>query len=61
MCTLKREVTALTDQVKKLDGASRQIKELTKAYSILTAKVASLRESVDKAKANIVESSRLRG
>ena len=61
MCTLKREVTALIDQVKKLDGASRRIEELTKAYSILTAKVASLRESVDKAKANIVESSRLRG
>nr|POE57392.1 hypothetical protein CFP56_05992 [Quercus suber] len=42
-------------QVKKLDSASRRIEELTKAYSILTTKVASLRESVDKAKANVVK------
>lgn len=43
------------DQVKKLDGASRRVEELTEANSILTAKMASFQESVDKAKVDDVE------
>lgn len=53
--TLKREVTLLLDQVKKLNSASCQDEELMEANSIMTAKVASLWESMDKAKADAVE------
>uniref|UniRef100_A0A7N2MAW6 Sodium/calcium exchanger membrane region domain-containing protein n=1 Tax=Quercus lobata TaxID=97700 RepID=A0A7N2MAW6_QUELO len=53
--TLHSKVKALTKQVKKLDGATHRDKELTKANSILTTGVTSLRKSMDKAKADAVE------
>nr|POF15767.1 hypothetical protein CFP56_17974 [Quercus suber] len=37
--TFNKEVKALTEQVKKLDGASRQVEELTKANAILTLEI----------------------
>lgn len=52
---LHGEVNALTEQVKKLNGAIRWVEELTKANAILTAKVASLHETLDKAKVDAVE------
>ena len=53
--TLNNEVKALMEQVKKLDGATCRTEELTKANAILTAEVTSLRDSIDKAKANAIE------
>ena len=55
MRTLNNEVKTLTEQVKKLDDATRWAEELTEANAILTAEVTSLRESIDKAKANSIE------
>lgn len=43
------------EQVKKLDDVTRWAEELMEANAILTAEVTSLRESIDKAKANAVE------
>ncbi|KAK9998256.1 hypothetical protein SO802_017859 [Lithocarpus litseifolius] len=53
--TLSQEVKALTEQVKKLEGATCWAEELTKANAILTVKMTSLHESVNRAKADIVE------
>nr|POE77232.1 hypothetical protein CFP56_36646 [Quercus suber] len=53
--TLNNEVKALTEQVKKLNGATRGIEELMEANAILTAEMTSLRESINKAKANVVK------
>lgn len=53
--TLHSKVKALTEQVKKLDGATYRDKELTEADSILTADVTSLRKSMDKAKADAIK------
>ena len=55
MKTLRQEVKALTDQVKKLEGSTHRAEELTDANAILTAEVTSIRESLDKAKADAVE------
>ena len=52
---LHDEVKALTEQVKKLDGATRQAKKLTEANAILTAEVTSLRKSMDKVKADTIQ------
>lgn len=54
VCTFKGEVTRLTNQVKRLDGASCWVEELTEANSIQIAEMASLRESVEKAKVDSV-------
>ena len=55
MKPLSQEVKALTKQVKKLEGSTHRAKELTDANAILTAEVTSLRESLDRAKADAVE------
>lgn len=55
MKTLSQEVKALTEQVKKLEGSTHRAKELMDANAILTAEVTSLRESLDRAKADVVE------
>lgn len=55
ICTLKGEVTTYTEQVKKLDGASCWVEELTEVNAILTNEVTSLQESMDKAKAEAFE------
>ena len=53
--TLNNKVKALMEQVKKLNGATRRVEELTEANAILTAEVTSLHESIDKVKADVVE------
>ena len=53
--TLSQEVKALTEQVKKLEGATYRAEELTKANAIQTVEVTSLRESMNRAKANTAE------
>lgn len=52
---LHDEVKALTEQVKKLDGATNRAKELTEANAILMAEVTSLHKSMDKAKADAIK------
>ncbi|XP_065623903.1 uncharacterized protein LOC136065115 [Quercus suber] len=54
-CTLHNKVKALTKQVKKLNGATGQAKELMEANAILTVEITFLCESIDKAKADTVE------
>nr|POF09603.1 hypothetical protein CFP56_54671 [Quercus suber] len=49
---LKEEVAALKVEVKRLDGAIRRAKKLTEANVVLTTELASLYESIEKAKAN---------
>lgn len=41
--------------MKKLDGAFRRVEKLVKANSILTVEMTSLRESIDKFKADTVK------
>lgn len=53
--TINGEFNTLMTQVEKLDGATRQAKELVEVNFILMAEMTSLQESVDKAKANAVE------
>ena len=55
MHTLNWKVNTLTTWVEKLDGTARRAEELEKVNFILTAKMTSLQESVDKAKANAVK------
>ena len=55
MHTLNGKVNTLTTWVEKLDGTARRAEELEKVNFILTAKMTSLQESVDKAKANTVK------
>lgn len=45
----------MKEQVKKLDGAFRRVEKLVKANSILTVEMTSLRESIDKFKADTVK------
>lgn len=52
--SLKGEVNTLTEQVKKLDGASHQAEKLVDANSILMAEMTSLRE-IDKFKVDAVK------
>ncbi|XP_050242330.1 NAD-dependent protein deacetylase HST1-like [Quercus robur] len=57
--TLNSKVKTLTEQVKKLNGATRHAEELTEANAILTVEVISLHESTEKIELTVPSTPRL--